>query len=55
MSLLLGATAAMGQIHVHTDPRHELSCIAWRLAGCEEYNGTLYPPYAEDIAAHFGK
>lgn len=50
---LLVATVAQPQSVVCVDERLELSAIVWRLAGAEEYNTYIYPPYGKDIENYF--
>lgn len=39
--------------HVFVDECHELSATVWILAGCEEYNRSVYTPYYNDIHKFF--
>ncbi|MBN1490298.1 MAG: DUF4932 domain-containing protein [Phycisphaerae bacterium] len=42
-------------LHADVDPRVELMCILFRLAGNPEYNHpSSTSPYADDVEAHFG-
>jgi hypothetical protein len=47
---------AEARLKAHVDPRVELLSIVFRLAGNPEYNmATSASPYAERVAAHFGR
>jgi hypothetical protein len=46
---------AAPRIAVTVDPRVELMCIIFRLAGSPEYNQGRVPSYVQDVDSHFGK
>lgn len=61
MSIALAAPAPLPaqddpvSIQVHVDPRVELMCVLFRLAGNPEYNQARISSYAEAVDAHFSE
>ena len=53
----LGGTtaAATSKVTAFVDEKQELSATVWILAGCEEYDRGVYPPYYRDIQRYFRK
>lgn len=53
----LGETtaAATSKVTAFVDEKQELSATVWILAGCEEYDRGVYPPYYRDIQRYFRK
>lgn len=51
----LGGTtaAATSKVTAFVDEKQELSATVWILAGCEEYDRGVYPPYYRDIQRYF--
>lgn len=51
----LGETtaAATSKVTAFVDEKQELSATVWILAGCEEYDRGVYPPYYRDIQRYF--
>lgn len=52
-SVPASAPASAGSLRVAVDPRVELMCIIFRLAGSPEYNQARLPEYAADVDRHF--
>ena len=53
--LAAASCLASPSITAFVDEKQELSATVWILAGCEEYDRCVYPPYYRDIQRYFRK
>ena len=53
--LAAASCLASPSITAFVDEKQELSATVWILAGCEEYDRGVYPPYYRDIRRYFRK
>ena len=53
--MCLSHPAWASDLTAYIDEKQELSATVWILAGCEEYDRGVYPPYYRDIQRYFRK